>query len=167
LGICTLIASLLRYFRAYGAVLAGLTISLIAFGAVEHPETAIDIALARVAAVTVGVLSAAFVSLIFHGSVEELDLERRIAALVGVVAGLLRSELQGQATRSHYSEQTRITLDLAGIDDVIKFASVESFDISRRATCASASLRCSARSSPVARRCPWCERLRMVLAQRP
>jgi uncharacterized membrane protein YccC len=134
LGICTSIASLLRYFRAYGAVLAGFTISLIAFGAVEHPETVIDVALARVAAVTVGVLSAAFVSLIFRGSVEEVDLERRIASLIGVVAGLLRSELQGPADRSPYSEQARITLDLAGIDEVIEFASVESFDISRRAT---------------------------------
>jgi uncharacterized membrane protein YccC len=134
LGIFTFIASLLRYFRAYGAVLAGFTISLIAFGAVEHPETIFNLALARVAAVTLGVLSAAFVSLIFHGSVGEFELERRMASLMGAVARLLRSELQGQAGRSPYSEQARITLDLAGIDEVIEFASVESFDISRRST---------------------------------
>ena len=90
LGISTFIASLLRYFRAYGAVLAGYTIGLIAFGAVEHPNTTIDIALARVAAVTVGVLSAAVVSLIFHGPVGEMELERRIASLISAVAGLLR-----------------------------------------------------------------------------
>jgi uncharacterized membrane protein YccC len=134
LGICTFIASLLRYFRAYGAVLAGLTISLIAFGAVEHPDTVINIALARVAAVTVGVLSAAFVSLIFHGSVGEVELERRIASLIGVVAGLLRNELQEQADQSAHREQAWISLDLARIDELIEFASVESFDISRRAT---------------------------------
>jgi uncharacterized membrane protein YccC len=134
LGICTFIASLLRYFRAYGAVLAGVTISLIAFGAVEHPDTVINIALARVAAVTIGVLSAAFVSMIFHGSVGEGELERRIASLIGVVAGLLRNELQQQADRSVHREQAWISLDLARIDELIEFASVESFDTSRRAT---------------------------------
>jgi uncharacterized membrane protein YccC len=134
LGITTFIASLLRYFRAYGAVLAGYTIGLIAFGAVEHPNTTIDIALARVAAVTVGVLSAAFVSLIFHSQVGEMELERRIASLISAVAGLLRGELQGQADRSAHREQVRISLDLAAIDEVIEFASVESFDIDRRAT---------------------------------
>jgi hypothetical protein len=133
LGISTFIASLLRYFRAYGAVVAGFTIALIAFGAVDHPDTILDIALARVAAVTVGVLSAALVSLIFHGSVGEMELERRIASLISAVAGLLCSELQGPADRSEHREQVRISLELAGIDEVIEFASVESFDIDRRA----------------------------------
>jgi uncharacterized membrane protein YccC len=134
LGITTFLASLLRYFRSYGAVLAGYTIGLIAFGAIEHPNTTIDIALARVAAVTVGVLSAAFVSLIFHRPVGEMELERRIATLISAVAALLRTELQGQADRSAHHEQVRISLDLARIDEVIEFASVESFDINRRAT---------------------------------
>jgi uncharacterized membrane protein YccC len=136
LGISTFIASLLRYFRGYSAVVAGFTIGLIAFGAVEHPNTIIDISLARVAAVTIGVLSAAFVSLIFHGSVgeREMELERQIASLVSAVAGLLRSELQGKTDQSAHREQVRISLDLARIDEVIEFASVESFDINRRAT---------------------------------
>jgi uncharacterized membrane protein YccC len=60
LGIFTFIASLLRSFRAYGAVLTGFTVSLIAFGAIEHPETTIYVAFARVYAVTIGVLSIAF-----------------------------------------------------------------------------------------------------------
>jgi hypothetical protein len=134
LGIFTFIASLLRYFRAYGAVLAGTTVSLIAFDAVEHPETILDVALVRVSAVTIGVLSAAFVSLTFHGSVGQFEMERRIGPLMGAVARLLRSELQGQDDRSPYSDQARISLDLAGMDEVIEFASAESFDISRRST---------------------------------
>jgi uncharacterized membrane protein YccC len=134
LGICTFIANLLRYFRAYGAVLAGYTISLIAFGAIEHPDTVFNIALARVAAVTIGVLSAAFVTMIFHGSVAEVELERRIASLIGVVAGLLRNELQEQVDQSTHRKEALISLDLARIDELIEFASVESFDIGRRAT---------------------------------
>jgi uncharacterized membrane protein YccC len=134
LGIFTFIASLLRSFRAYGAVLAGLTVSLIAFGATEQPDTIIYIAFARVYTVTIGVLSIAFVSLIFHGAVGELELDRRLASLIGAVTHLLRNELQGQTDQTSYSEQARIALDLAGIEEIIEFASVESFDIRRRST---------------------------------
>lgn len=140
LGLFTFIASLLRYFRAHGAVLAGTTVSLIAFSVVEHPDSILDVALARVAAVTVGVLSAALVSFTFHGSIGPFELETRISSLMGAVARLLRSELQGQADRSPYSEQARISLELAGMDEVIEFASVESFDISRRSTAARVSV---------------------------
>jgi uncharacterized membrane protein YccC len=134
LGIFTFVASLLRHFRAYGAVLAGYTVGLIAFGALDHPDTIVNLALARVAVVTIGVLSAAFVSMLFHGSIGRVGLRRRMASLTGRVARLLRSELQGQPTRP---DQTSMTLDLGGIDlggidEIIEFASVETFDISRR-----------------------------------
>jgi uncharacterized membrane protein YccC len=134
LGIFTFIASLMRYFRAYGAVLAGFTVSLIAFGATEQPDTIIFIAFARVSAVTIGVLSIALVSLIFHGSVGELELDRRVAYQIGAVTHLLRDALQGLTDQSLYSEEAQITHDLAGIEEVIEFASVESFDIRRRST---------------------------------
>jgi uncharacterized membrane protein YccC len=132
LGIFTFVASLLRHFRAYGAVLAGYTVGLIAFGAIDHPDTIFNLALARVAVVTIGILSAAFVSVLFHGSVGQVGLQRRMASLTGRVARLLRSELQGQNDRPARREQTPIILDLAGIDEIIEFASIESFDIGRR-----------------------------------
>jgi uncharacterized membrane protein YccC len=134
LGLFTFIASLLRYFRAYGAVLAGFTVCLIGFGSVEHPETIFDLALARVSAVTIGVLSATLVSLTFHRSVGEFELEARLASQIGAVARLLRGQLHGQAGTALYSEQARISVELAGMDEVIEFASIESFDILRRAT---------------------------------
>jgi uncharacterized membrane protein YccC len=129
LGIFTFVASLLRHFRAYGAVLAGYTVGLIAFGALDHPDSIVNLALARVAVVTVGVFSAAFVSMLVHGSVGQAGLQQRMASLLGRVARLLRNELQGHPARG---EQTPMTLDLAGIDEIIEFASVESFEISRR-----------------------------------
>ena len=132
LGIFTFIASLLRVFRAYGAVLAGLTVSLIAFGRIGQPETIIYVAFARVSAVTIGVLSIALVSLIFHRAIGAVELERRVANLIGAVASLLRDDLQGRRDRSAHSEQAQVSLDLAAVDEVIEFASVESFDIRRR-----------------------------------
>ena len=129
LGIFTFVASLLRHFRAYGAVLAGYTVGLIAFGALDHPGSIVNLALARVAVATIGVLSAAFVSMLEHGSVGQAGLQRRMAALMGRVASLLRNELRGQPARG---ELTPMTLDLAGIDEIIEFASVELFEISRR-----------------------------------
>lgn len=132
LGIFTFIASLMRFFRAYGAVLAGFTISLIAFARIEHPETLIYTAFARVSAVVIGVLSIAFVSLILHGAIGESELERRAAYLLGAVARLLHDDLQGQPDRSPHSEQAQISHDLAAFEEVIEYASVESFDIRRR-----------------------------------
>ena len=132
LGIFTFIASLMRFFRAYGAVLAGFTISLIAFARIEHPETLIYIAFARVSAVMIGVLSIAFVSLILHGAIGEFELERRAAYLLGAVARLLHDDLQGQPDRSPHSEQAQISHDLAAFEEVIEYASVELFDIRRR-----------------------------------
>jgi uncharacterized membrane protein YccC len=129
LGIFTFVASLLRHFRAYGAVLAGYTVGLIAFGALDHPDTILNLALARAAVVTIGVLSAAFVSMLVHGSVGQVGLQQRMASLTGRVARLLRNESQGHPASI---EQAPMTLDLAGIDEIIEFASVESFDISRR-----------------------------------
>jgi uncharacterized membrane protein YccC len=110
-------------------VLAGYTVGLIAFGALDHPDSIVNLALARVAVVTIGVLSAAFVSMLVHGSVGQAGLQQRMASLMGRVARLLRNELQGHPARG---EQTPMTLDLAGIDEIIEFASVESFDISHR-----------------------------------
>jgi uncharacterized membrane protein YccC len=133
LGIFTFIASLLRSFRAYGAVLAGFTVSLIAFGRIDHPATIIYVAFARVSAVTIGVLSIAFVSLVFHGAVGDFELERRVASVIGAVARLLRDDLRGQPGRSPYGEQARISLDLTAVEEDIESASVESFDIRRRA----------------------------------
>ena len=62
LGACTFVASLLRDFRAYGAVLAGYTVGIVAVGNIDTPDAAFLSALNRVAAVLIGVSSMAAVN---------------------------------------------------------------------------------------------------------
>jgi hypothetical protein len=64
LGLCTFLASLLRYFRSYGAVLSGYTIALIALAAVQDPGNVFHLATARIAVVTLGVSITALVFLL-------------------------------------------------------------------------------------------------------
>ena len=61
LGLCTFVASLLRYFRAYAAVLAGYTISQVALPAADDPNQIFDLATSRIAVVTIGILCTAVV----------------------------------------------------------------------------------------------------------
>ncbi|MEI9984959.1 MAG: FUSC family protein [Aliidongia sp.] len=64
-GICTFVASYLRYFRAYAAVLAGYTLSIVALPAADHPDQIFELATSRLATVTIGVLSVALVKSVF------------------------------------------------------------------------------------------------------
>lgn len=62
LGLCTFVASLLRDFRAYGAVLSGYTVGIIAIGNIDTPDGAFLSALNRVAAILIGVGCVAIVN---------------------------------------------------------------------------------------------------------
>ncbi len=55
LGLCTGAATLLRHFRGSGAAVAGYTVGLATYGALEAPGRALDAVLGRTATVAVGV----------------------------------------------------------------------------------------------------------------
>lgn len=79
IGLCTAIASLLRYNRSYAVVLAGYTVTLVAFGAISDPDKIFELATSRIAVVTIGVLSTALVFLITDPGPKRAELENRIA----------------------------------------------------------------------------------------
>ena len=62
LGACAFVASALRDFRSYGAVLSGYTVGIIAIGNIDTPGGAFLSALNRVAAILIGVGSVAVVN---------------------------------------------------------------------------------------------------------
>lgn len=62
LGACTFVASLLRDFRSYGAVLSGYTVGIVALGGIDAPGGALLTALNRVAAILIGVVAVALVN---------------------------------------------------------------------------------------------------------
>lgn len=65
LACCTFVASLLRDFRAYGAVLAGYTAAIICVGQIDAPANLLLTTLDRVAAILIGILCVALVNAVF------------------------------------------------------------------------------------------------------
>ncbi|MFT8645865.1 FUSC family protein [Gluconacetobacter sp.] len=62
LGLCVVLGTLARDFRAYGALLAGYTVAIIGIGCIDHPQNVFDVAIFRVSAITIGIVSVAIVN---------------------------------------------------------------------------------------------------------
>jgi uncharacterized membrane protein YccC len=125
IGFCSGIASLLRYNRGYAVVLAGYTVTLVVFGAIADPDRIFDLATARVAVVTIGVLSAALVSITTDRGPGGRQLGERVAGLVTRAAGLLRDALQTGDMFAATQARTSVAADLTALDQVVEFAAVE------------------------------------------
>jgi len=96
LGACTFVASLLRDFRSYGAVLSGYTVGIVALGGIDAPDGALLTALNRVAAILIGVVAVALVNGLttsdrsFNSLVTALRTE--VAAATAMARGVLAGE---------------------------------------------------------------------------
>lgn len=62
LGICVFVAQYLQDTRAYGAMLSGYTVAIIALAQIDAPQDAFDTAAARVAAIVVGIVAITFIN---------------------------------------------------------------------------------------------------------
>lgn len=62
LGLCVVLGTLARDFRAYGALLAGYTVAIIGIGCIDRPEDVFDVAIFRVSAIMIGIVSVAIVT---------------------------------------------------------------------------------------------------------
>lgn len=65
LSVCAALATQLREYRAYGAVLAGYTAAIVSFSAVSQPQRIFEIAVTRVSCVALGVACAVFAMAVF------------------------------------------------------------------------------------------------------
>jgi len=131
LGLCTYVSSLLRYFRAYAAVLAGYTISLVALPAVDNPDLIFDLATGRIAVVTVGILCTALVK-----SLLVLDVgERRLKpALEGALAATAEFAAQALDLEPGLPQRRKAVADrLAALDPLILAAANESAETAQQA----------------------------------
>ena len=96
LGACTFVASLLRDFRSYGAVLCGYTVGIIAVSGIDAPEGALLAALNRVAAILVGIASVAAVNAVLSHAVAFEDLLGALRQRLAAAEALALSALAGQ-----------------------------------------------------------------------
>jgi uncharacterized membrane protein YccC len=124
LGLCTYVSSLLRHFRAYAAVLAGYTISLVALPAVDNPDSIFDLATTRIAVVAVGILCTALVKSLLVLEVGERRLKPAIEGALTATTGFAAEALD---LEPGLPERRRATAErLTQLDPMILAAANES-----------------------------------------
>ncbi len=62
LGLCVFVAQYLQDTRAYGAMLSGYTVAIIALGQIDDPQGAFDAAVSRVAVIVLGIVAITFIN---------------------------------------------------------------------------------------------------------
>jgi uncharacterized membrane protein YccC len=62
LGLCVFVAQYLQDTRAYGAMLSGYTVAIIALGQIDNPQGTFDAAVSRVAVIVLGIVAITFIN---------------------------------------------------------------------------------------------------------
>ncbi len=62
LGLCVFVAQFLQDTRAYGAMLSGYTVAIIALGQIDEPQGTFDAAVSRVAVIVLGIVVITFIN---------------------------------------------------------------------------------------------------------
>jgi uncharacterized membrane protein YccC len=134
LGLCTAAATLLQYFRSYAAVLAGYTVTLIAFSVQADPTRIFEVAVARVSVVSVGIMATALVAVVFQPAAAGGPVQARIHAQIAAVAGLAADALAGLDQAALRPLRSRIAATMAALDQTIEYAAAGDYEVARRAT---------------------------------
>jgi len=134
LGLCAAAATLLRHFRASGAAVAGYTIGLATYGALEAPDLTLAHTLGRVATVILGVVCAGIVTALLSPRSTRVLLEARLTQLTAEVGRGLLAHLRGAAPRDG-ATSAALAGEIVAVDDllVLVLASAESTDVALRA----------------------------------
>ncbi len=133
LGLCSAAASLLRYFRSYGMVLAGYTATLVAVPAAATPDRIFAIATARLAVVSLGVGVTALVFLLTDRGLGAKGLRLAARNLLRDTTRFLRDALNGLTDAELTRRRAAIAVNLLVFDQSIEFTSVEDATFGLRA----------------------------------
>ncbi len=160
IGAACVFSTLLRFFKAYGAVLAGYTIIIVCASAFAHPEAVFLSALSRLSAVSVGIASAAMVFLLTSVRPPSRLAEATQATIRGTAAALAdaggffreqgappdedgstaaRMTRRAAAARpgalpeAFYDDRGVLIAQANGLVEIIEYAAADSYDIARNA----------------------------------
>jgi uncharacterized membrane protein YccC len=131
-GIFTAISTLLRRFRAYGAVLAGYTITLVAFGAVDNPLQIFDLAMARVAVVSIGIACSALVTILLAPNTASRDLPVKLHTVLQSLATLVRLALSSAPETEVTTRRWEAARQVQALDTALYGAAAESAEMAAR-----------------------------------
>jgi uncharacterized membrane protein YccC len=138
LGLCVAGMTLLRHFRASGTVVAGYTVGLATYGALQHPLLSFEHVLGRGSTVLVGVGCLVLVSaLLSTRSMQgKLDvLLRRLAVETAdtLAAQHQAAEVPAPASERMASDRRRLITEIYSVDDVLALGKAESAELAQRA----------------------------------
>jgi uncharacterized membrane protein YccC len=133
LGFCTYLASLLRYFRSYGAVLSGYTIVMVGLAAVQDPANVFHVATSRIAVVSLGVFVTALVFLLTDPGPRARQVFAGVTRLIAAVGGLTRHALAQDDVAELRATRSKVAGELTALDQMVEFVSVEDTGFNRHA----------------------------------
>ncbi|WP_241074097.1 FUSC family protein [Achromobacter insuavis] len=144
LGACVAAMTLLRHFRAYGATLAGYTVGLAAYGAMQNPQLTFDQVMGRGASVLIGVASLGVVSALFSRRGARSRLTAQLHRLAASAADVLARDIQArdiqalqdpnrQGGKALDAGRRSLVVDIYAVDDLLALGKAESADLARRA----------------------------------
>ena len=99
-GLCVYVASLTDGFRAYGAVLSGYTVALVAIQMIDTPGQVFDFGMQRGAAIALGIAAIAVVNDLLVAPDRHLGLSAQLASLHHRIRDHAKAVIQGEATDS-------------------------------------------------------------------
>ncbi|MCI1838427.1 MAG: FUSC family protein [Achromobacter ruhlandii] len=132
LGLCVGAMTLLRHFRASGAVVAGYTIGLATYGAMGHPEHTFEHVMGRGATVMVGAVCLGLVSSLFSARTLRVRLHAQYQRLAASVAGAIARQQHAAPVEAQSARQDVIA-EVYGVDDLLAAGKAESEDLAQRA----------------------------------
>ncbi|MGS0894293.1 FUSC family protein [Burkholderia stagnalis] len=133
LGLCVAGMTLLRHFRASGTVVAGYTIGLATYGAMQHPELTFEHVIGRGSTVAIGVLCLSLVSMLLGTRDVHAKLEALVARLTADVARAIAAQRNGLAAAPGDDKRHALFAGIYGIDDLLALGKAESEDLAQRA----------------------------------
>lgn len=132
LGLCTMVATLIRHFRSYAAVLAGYTVSLVAFTAAQAPDQTFRIVADRISVVSVGIVCSAIVAALAAGSGATNELKKRLLRLSSDLVSYMNASLFHERGVENIVSRHALSGSITQINDLIEFAATESGEIELR-----------------------------------
>ncbi|AJX36039.1 FUSC family protein [Burkholderia oklahomensis] len=133
LGLCVAGMTLLRHFRASGTVVAGYTIGLATYGAMQRPALTFEHVIGRGSTVVIGVLCLSLVSMLLSTRDVRAKLEALVTRLAAAVARAVAAQRGGIAAAPGDDKRLALLADIYGIDDLLALGKAESEDLAQRA----------------------------------
>ena len=134
LGLCVYVGGLLDGNRAYGAVLAGYTVALVAVTQIDSPQNIFLAGVNRGAAIVVGIAALALVSDVFAAPSVRTALSAKVTAVHGRVRAFALAILRGE--RAEPIQSANLLREITALRPDITALAAESSDGSARSAAA-------------------------------